>query len=338
MSNLEDARELFTKGLLELERGNLELSKAFFKKVIAIKSDHIPSLINIVHILMNQKRLNEAADFSKNILKLDVNVPDANLCLGLHFLESNNVALAKNHFEKVLDLIPNHQISMKGLLTSEIRLGAKVTVVLINRNLHTWPASMIKRIEAYDSLHEIIVIDHQSSSQDTLNMYSTLKHRVIYEKNLGHTSPWVENINQQIKTNFYVVSDPDLDLSRVPNDCLDILKSTLCNFPELEKIGLGLDVESVPIESPYYSHVNSYEKSLWELPLLEGIFRLAPVDTTFAIYHKRVMNHYKVCGARLNFPYVANHIPWTLKGYDEEFAYYLKEANSSSSYKTFLGL
>ena len=337
MSELNNAKELFEKGLLELEQGSLELSKAFFEKVLVIKSDHIPSLINMVHILMNQERFSEASVFAKNILNLDENIPDANLCLGLYFLENNHAAEAKNHFEKVLDFVPNHLISMKGLLTAEIQLGAKVTVVLINRNLHTWPSSMIKSIEKYDSLHEII-IDHQSTSQDTLEMYNTLTHRVVYEKNLGHKSPWINNINCQIETNFYVVSDPDLDLSGVPNDCLDTLKLTLSKFPELEKVGLGLDIESVPVESPYFTHVNSYEKSLWKLPLLEGSFRLAPVDTTFAIYHKRIMNQYKICGARLNFPYVAKHIPWTLTRIDKEFAYYLQEANSSSSYKVCLGL
>lgn len=269
---------------------------------------------------------------------MDGNVPDANLCLGLHYLANKNAASAKIHFEKVLDFVPHHLISLKGLLTAEIHLGAKVTVVLINRNLHTWPLSMIRSIEKYKSLHEIIVIDHQSTSQETLDMYSSLEHKVIHEQNLGHTSPWLESINQQIKTNFYVVSDPDLDLSGIPDDCLDALKLTLSQFPELEKVGLGLDIESVPRESPYFSHVNSYERSLWELPLQEGDFRLAPVDTTFAIYHKRIMNHYKVCGARLNYPYVAKHIPWTLTGIDKEFAYYLKEANSSSSYKTYLNL
>lgn len=52
MSDLENAKEFFAKGLLELGQGNPELSKSFFEKVLAIKNDHIPSFVNIINILM----------------------------------------------------------------------------------------------------------------------------------------------------------------------------------------------------------------------------------------------------------------------------------------------
>jgi hypothetical protein len=103
-------------------------------------------------------------------------------------------------------------------------------------------------------------------------------------------------------------------------------------------MGLGLDTDNIPPQSPYYQHVNTYERSLWNLPLIGGVVRAAPVDTTFAIYSKNLMNSYKVAGGRTDRPYVAGHIPWTLVQRSAEFENYLATANQSCSYKTFLRL
>jgi len=213
-----------------------------------------------------------------------------------------------------------------------------VTVVINNRNLLTWPKAMLERIEQFRSLAEIIIVDNGSTYEPLLDWYEGLAHRVIRADNLGHAAPWAPQINEKIATNLYVVTDPDLDLSKTPLDCLEHLAKCLAIFPRALKVGLGLDTANIPVESPYYQHVNSYEKSLWNLPLLGGLVRPAPVDTTFAIYDKGLMNAYKVAGGRADFPYVAGHIPWALVERSEEFEYYLATANRSCSYKSFLKL
>jgi hypothetical protein len=213
-----------------------------------------------------------------------------------------------------------------------------ITVVINNRNLLSWPKAMVEKIQSYSSLEDILIIDNDSSYEPLLEWYDTLNIKVLKIPNIGHTSPWIPEINAFIKTESYVVTDPDLDLSETPIDTLTHLDNCLKEYPFLEKIGLGLDIKSVPLESPFYAHVNSHEKKFWNLPLINNKFRIAPIDTTFAIYNKKIMNEYKITGARMNYPYVAKHIPWNLVERSDEFNYYINEANKSSSYKTFLNL
>lgn len=211
-----------------------------------------------------------------------------------------------------------------------------VTVVINNRNLVTWPKAMVDRIEHFSSLAEIIVVDNGSTYPPVLEWYSGLRHRVVRAANLGHRAPWSPEINREIHTDLYVVSDPDLDLAETPLDCLEHLARCLALFPQARKIGLGLAVSGIPPASPYFEHVASVERPVWELPLLGGLIRKAPVDTTFAIYHKKLMNEYRVTGARADAPYVARHIPWLVVEPDPEFSFYLARANDSSSYKRFV--
>ncbi len=213
-----------------------------------------------------------------------------------------------------------------------------ITAVLINRNLLTWPKAMVEKIQTYENLAEIIIIDNESTYEPLLDWYATSPARILRIPNVGHVAPWIPELNAQIKTDFYVVSDPDLDLSDTPTDTMRFLADCLVRHKHLEKIGLGLDIRSVPEASPYFAHVNNHEKKMWALPLLDGILRRAPVDTTFAIYNKNIMNSYKITGARTDYPYVAKHIPWAVVDRSEEFDYYIQSANKSSSYKTFLKL
>ncbi len=212
-----------------------------------------------------------------------------------------------------------------------------ITVVINNRNLLTWPRAMVERIEQFSSLGDILIIDNGSTYVPLLDWYATIPHRVIRTSNLGHTAPWTPEINAQITTDLYVVTDADLDLSRTPVDCLDHLAKCLSMFPSARKIGLALDFSDVPRAFPYYDHVHSWEQRFWDLPLIWGLVRQAPVDTTFALYSKRLMNEYRVIGGRTDAPYVAGHIPWTVVEPDAEFAQYLATTNGSSSYRHFIG-
>jgi hypothetical protein len=212
-----------------------------------------------------------------------------------------------------------------------------VSVLIINRDLLTWPRAMVERIEKFDGLAEIIILDNGSTYAPLLDWYKSQPYRVIFADNLGHAGPWLPEINSQIGTDFYVVTDPDLDLEAVPLDCLVHLRTILARHPSLGKVGLGLEIDNVPQQSPYYQHVNGWERHLWQLPLYDGQFRLAPVDTTFAIYNKTIFNQYGIGGARTTHPYVAKHIPWMLTELPDEFRYYLDRASASSSYKTFVG-
>lgn len=211
-----------------------------------------------------------------------------------------------------------------------------ITVVINNRNLLHWTKAMVECIEKFHNLHEIIIIDNDSDYPPLMEWYKTFPHKIISTSNLGHTSVWQLEINKLIETDWYVFTDPDLDLTGVPADCLVHLQRLLKEYPRFYKIGLSLDIEPVVKGSPYYDHVQSMERRYWTMPLVDGKIIPAPIDTTFAIYCKRIANQYFIGGGRAAPPYMAKHIPWSLEEKPEDFEYYLKTANKSCSYKWFM--
>lgn len=209
-----------------------------------------------------------------------------------------------------------------------------VTVVINNRDLLTWPRAMVGAIESFEGLAEILIVDNGSTYEPLLDWYSGLSHGVVRLANLGHTAPWSDEARARVKTRFYVVTDPDMGLDDTPRDCLPHLQRCLARHQRAGKIGLGLRIDGVPRESPYYDHVNGLERGYWQLPLFKDGVRPAPVDTTFALYDKKLLHRYVVGGGRTDHPYTARHLPWSVVEPDAEFRYYLEHADEAfSSYK-----
>ena len=94
----------------------------------------------------------------------------------------------------------------------------------------------------------------------------------------------------------------DLDLSQVPDDCLQVMAGLLARHPQVGKIGLTLSTEGIPKDSPYFDHVQQYARVLPTLPVQADGLVPMPVDTTFAIHDKRSLSSYKICGMRMPAP------------------------------------
>lgn len=212
----------------------------------------------------------------------------------------------------------------------------KVTVIINNRDLLDWPKEMIKHISRMKGLHEIIILDNGSTYKPLLYWYRTIPQRVEFLENLGHIAPWTSGILDSIDTDLYVVTDPDLDLSQVPDDCLQVLANYLAKHPEAGKVGLSLSTDGIPEASPYRDHVKQYAETLPHLPRTEDGLVPMPVDTTFAIYDRRALKSYQICGMRTPEPYAARHIPWEIVNPTGDFLYYLDHVEGrSSSYRDF---
>ena len=211
-----------------------------------------------------------------------------------------------------------------------------VTVIINNCNLLAWPRAMVDVIESFGLLADIVIVDNGSTYPPLLDWYLGLSHRVVRLANLGHRAPWHREVQEFVKTRYYVVTDPDLDLVRTPRDCLAFLQECLAIHPRAGKIGLGLRIDDVPADSPCFDHVNDLERGYWEMPKLANGVRAAPVDTTFAIHDSSIVDGYRICRGRTDDPYTAGHIPWSVVEPDAEFQYYLDRAGPSCSYKRLL--
>lgn len=211
-----------------------------------------------------------------------------------------------------------------------------IPVVINNKNLLSWPRAMVEKIKTYKGVGEIIIADNGSSYPPLLEWYDTKPCKVIHLENLGHHAPWNSGIISNLDAEYYVVTDPDLDLSNTPDDTLLFLKDKLMKQSHLGKIGLGLDWEGVGKKSPlhHWLHVR-YEKPRWEASeIVDDVYVNVKVDTTFAIYNK---HHAFIGGGSVSHPYVARHLPWEFSKEEAhnntEFTYYMENANSSSCYK-----
>ena len=213
-----------------------------------------------------------------------------------------------------------------------------IPVIINNRNLFTWVVEMVNKIKTYEGVGEIIIIDNGSDYPPLLEWYQTNPCTIHRTDNLGHAAPW-QILGDVITNSDYVVTDADMGLLDTPSDTLLYLKDNM-DLLGLDKIGLGLNWGIVKEDSLYYNHLQSYEKNRWNSIHTNNIYTDIAIDTTFALYKKGMP--YFVGGASTTYPYVARHYPWEFnqETYEnnEEFKYYIKNANTSSSYKTYLNL
>jgi hypothetical protein len=219
----------------------------------------------------------------------------------------------------------------------------KIPVIIINRDLVTWPSKMVEAIKTFDSVGDIIIVDNQSTYEPLLKWYKTNPCDIVYSKFNGQSSPWDMNIPEKMGYSYYVVSDPDLDLSETPKDCLVHLKNKLESHTEYDRIGLSLSNYDVSDRSPYHSHLKTWYNNYWKPESInDGLLTQQLFDTTFGIYH--IDRHFSGKSCCADKPYSAKHIPWEitheelydLKNINPEFFYYLQHATPSTSYKAFV--
>jgi hypothetical protein len=122
-------------------------------------------------------------------------------------------------------------------------------------------------------------------------------------------------------------------------DLLEVMHRLMLQFPDKQKIGIGLRVDDLPDHFPLKASVVKWETSLIG-KRLDSLAVEAPVDTTFALYKKDRWHLENSVGfsMRTAAPYMARHLPWYVDHdhLDEEEKYYMTSASSASSYASVL--
>ena len=209
--------------------------------------------------------------------------------------------------------------------------------------------------EQISSLHNCrpVIIDNASTWGPLLDWYSNCPYEVVrLEHNMGHHAPWRSGIVLQANSEFYIVTDCDIDIDGVPKDVASVLQVPFqWSKPEwplhhqsdnyIIKSGLSLRIDDVPER---HAQVLRWERQYWNHPVEEDVrFFWAFIDTTFAMYHcstwhKRAMKTRIPC-VRLGGEYQARHIPWysDCENLDAENANYYQTASVSNSWKPMNG-
>jgi hypothetical protein len=206
--------------------------------------------------------------------------------------------------------------------------------LIINYNRLKLPSGMADWLFTHGV--EPIIIDNHSDYPILIEYYASLcPYRVIHmDKNYGHRVIWEQGILNKLGiTGEYIVTDPDLDLSGVPDDFLKVMQEGLTKYPQFDKCALSLEINDLP-NSPEGNYIRGHEAKYWKNALDDKYFH-ADTDTTFALYRAGV-TWYSHSAIRTNRPYTCKHVPWyyiDFNSLSEEDKYYFRSANDSSSGK-----
>lgn len=176
---------------------------------------------------------------------------------------------------------------------------------------------------------EPVFIDNNSDYPPLLKYYhSRCPFTVMHmNKNYGHTVVWnpETTIFQRLGiTGPYIVTDPDLDLSGIPDDFLSVLEAGLIKYPQFDKCGFSLEINNIKNQGTI-----DWETPFWQHPLDDMYFNAA-IDTTFALYKTPVFSYNAI---RTNRPYTAVHVPWMfsdLSELPEDEQYYFNTQNENT--------
>jgi hypothetical protein len=162
-------------------------------------------------------------------------------------------------------------------------MAKPIRVIINNRDMLSWPKAMLEYLENVPNIIPVI-IDNASTYPPLLEWYQTGPCEVLkVNQNLGHRAPCITREVFNNLERYYVVTDPDLDLSGVPTDLIDHLIEGLNLHPDKRKAGLSLEINDLPTDSPVYENAIKWETGFWNNLKTNGFYH-SPVDTTFAVY------------------------------------------------------
>jgi hypothetical protein len=200
---------------------------------------------------------------------------------------------------------------------------------IINFNRLTYLRDMVEWCQAHGL--EPIVVDNASDYPPLLEYYADHPCEIIrMPKNYGHVVMWHELF--PLPKERFIITDPDLDMSGVPDDFLAMMNKGLDRH-YVPKCGLSLEIADLP-DNDEGAFIRKIEGVFWDNPL-DDLFFDAKVDTTFSLYREG-MNYYTIEGIRTNRPYTARHYSWYYTDFNslpEDEKNYYRTANDSASGK-----
>lgn len=198
-------------------------------------------------------------------------------------------------------------------------------IYLTNRDCLTPVRGMVKHLQICEEVDEIVIVDCGSTNPELLDWYESCPAKVIRCENLGPYAPWHVMRDSE---EYYVVSDADLDISKIPIDFLTKLRLGMEDHPGIIKAGLSLAIDDLPMDFPFRDDVIRHESQFWTQQI-DPHWYSAAIDTTFAVYRERSWQGYAP-SLRSAPPYMARHIPWYLseKTLSDEWLWYFQRCEN----------
>jgi len=180
--------------------------------------------------------------------------------------------------------------------------GSGIPILIPSWNNPTYIENIVQQLDDRN-FSNVFILDNNSTSIETKKVLQKLEnsgHEIIYFKeNFGPRFCFQNKRFFEILPKYFVLTDPDIELSvNFDQNIFDQI-SLLTDSLELGKIGLALSLEdSVGFREELFQIGDSeytilqWEKQFWTKRFPDPRFcgYLADVDTTFAFYNKRFFN------------------------------------------------
>jgi hypothetical protein len=190
-------------------------------------------------------------------------------------------------------------------------MNGRIPVFICNRDRLTWPRQLAADLTR-EARCEVIIVDNASTYPPLLEWYETCPHEVVrLKENRGPQGDWGGEIDRRLTSDYFIITDPDLDISQIPADWLSVLMDGL-RFDGIDKVGLSLRTDDVP-EGPDRDEIVAWESGFQRWPINERYY-WARIDTTLALYDRRrwvpTRPRFRDRALRTAAPYAARHLPW----------------------------
>ena len=180
----------------------------------------------------------------------------------------------------------------------------------------------VNSIRRFAPYNVITVLDNKSTDADSLCILNELKSldNVIVRLYNDNTGPWRVIREQEfcnVRTKPFILTDPDLDLTKLPLNTLEIL-TKIQHKHNANKVGLALDISQVDdIIKGTYNHdvtVIQWESQFWTNKIVDHEYELysAEIDTTFCLYNYS----YPSRSIRVGGDFAVKHLPWHMSFID----------------------
>jgi len=228
--------------------------------------------------------------------------------------------------------------------------GGGTPILIPSWNNPTYIENIVQQLNDRN-FRNILILDNNSISIETKKLLKKLKHRgceiLYFKENYGPRYCFQNQKFYEILPQYFVLTDPDIELSvNFDQHVFDQIIS-LTNSLEVGKIGLALSLgdsfafrdELFQIGDSEYT-ILQWEKQFWikQYPDHRFCGYEADVDTTFAFYNKRFFNPKQYANAirisefgEMNIS--VRHLPWYKKSIvpSDEIALY-NAANSKQRF------
>jgi hypothetical protein len=140
------------------------------------------------------------------------------------------------------------------------------------------------------------------------------------EKNHHHTvlSTVKKYLAEHSECQYYVITDPDIELDHVPGDILEFYIHLSKKYGHKYVVGPMLRIDDIPAYYPKKAlAVRLHKAQFWNkkrIPIKwknkTAAIQFSPIDTTFQVVHRSGKALFPRPGIRCYAPYAARHLDW----------------------------